>query len=248
MKHGVNANQVFKWRRLHEAGRLGSATVRAVQLLPVQSQRSARFATEPVAAAVPSSGSIHIELPGPVRVSSGRQRRCGDGASGARESALVIALPAGTRIWIAAGVTDMRRGFHGLSAQVQTVLEQQPLVGPCLRLPWAARRHREGALVRWRRPLPAGQAARTRTLRVAAGEQWNGIAEPRSVVHAARRDRLESTHSHRASDLAACEFSRLVMPAFSSFKGRSFMTYFAHASQRRFRTSTASTSKPRRRC
>ena len=34
----------------------------------------------------------------------------------------MIALPAGTRIWIAAGVTDMRRGFHGLSAQVQTVL------------------------------------------------------------------------------------------------------------------------------
>jgi len=41
----------------------------------------------------------------------------------------VIALPAGTRIWIAAGVTDMRRGFHGLIAQVQTVLEQQPLSG-----------------------------------------------------------------------------------------------------------------------
>ncbi len=41
----------------------------------------------------------------------------------------MISLPAGTRIWIAAGVTDMRRGFHGLSAQVQTVLEQQPLSG-----------------------------------------------------------------------------------------------------------------------
>jgi transposase len=41
----------------------------------------------------------------------------------------VISLPAGTRIWIAAGVTDMRRGFHGLSAQVQTVLEQHPLSG-----------------------------------------------------------------------------------------------------------------------
>ena len=33
---------------------------------------------------------------------------------------------AGTRIWLAAGVTDLRRGFDGLSAQVQTVLEQQP--------------------------------------------------------------------------------------------------------------------------
>lgn len=36
---------------------------------------------------------------------------------------------AGTRIWLAAGTTDMRRGFHGLSAQVQTVLEQEPYSG-----------------------------------------------------------------------------------------------------------------------
>jgi transposase len=41
----------------------------------------------------------------------------------------VIQLPAGTRIWIAAGVTDMRRGFDGLSAQVQTVLHEQPFSG-----------------------------------------------------------------------------------------------------------------------
>ena len=34
----------------------------------------------------------------------------------------MIGLPVGTRIWIAAGVTYMRRGFHGLSAQVQMVL------------------------------------------------------------------------------------------------------------------------------
>jgi len=45
------------------------------------------------------------------------------------ESAQVIQLPAGTRIWIAAGVTDMRRGFDGLSAQVQTVLHEQPFSG-----------------------------------------------------------------------------------------------------------------------
>ncbi len=41
----------------------------------------------------------------------------------------MIALPAGTQIWIAAGVTDLRRGFTGLSAQVQTVLEQDPFSG-----------------------------------------------------------------------------------------------------------------------
>jgi transposase len=41
----------------------------------------------------------------------------------------VIQQPTGTKIWIAAGVTDMRRGFDGLSAQVQTVLQQQPFSG-----------------------------------------------------------------------------------------------------------------------
>jgi transposase len=41
----------------------------------------------------------------------------------------MIAPPAGARIWIAAGVTDLRRGFTGLSTAVQTVLEQDPYGG-----------------------------------------------------------------------------------------------------------------------
>jgi transposase len=41
----------------------------------------------------------------------------------------MIAIPAGTQIWIAAGVTDLRRGFTGLSAVVQTPLEQDPCGG-----------------------------------------------------------------------------------------------------------------------
>jgi transposase len=41
----------------------------------------------------------------------------------------MISLPSGTNIWIAAGITDMRRGFTGLSAVAQTVLEQNPFSG-----------------------------------------------------------------------------------------------------------------------
>jgi transposase len=41
----------------------------------------------------------------------------------------VISLPAGTQIWIAAGVTDLRRGFTGLSGMVQTVLHENPFSG-----------------------------------------------------------------------------------------------------------------------
>ena len=38
----------------------------------------------------------------------------------------MIALPANTRIWIAAGITDLSRNFAGLSAMVQTALNEQP--------------------------------------------------------------------------------------------------------------------------
>ncbi len=41
----------------------------------------------------------------------------------------MIALPAGTRIWIVAGVTDLRRGFIGLAGMVQTALEESPFSG-----------------------------------------------------------------------------------------------------------------------
>ena len=41
----------------------------------------------------------------------------------------MMGLPPKTEIWIAAGVTDLRRGFDGLSALVQTKLEQHPFSG-----------------------------------------------------------------------------------------------------------------------
>jgi transposase len=41
----------------------------------------------------------------------------------------MIALPAGTRVWLAAGVTDMRKGMDGLAALAQTTLAQNPFSG-----------------------------------------------------------------------------------------------------------------------
>ena len=45
------------------------------------------------------------------------------------EPSALIELKAGTRVWIAAGFTDLRRGFQGLSSIVETVLEQAPYSG-----------------------------------------------------------------------------------------------------------------------
>ena len=41
----------------------------------------------------------------------------------------MITIPAGSQIWIAAGITDLRRGFDGLSSLVQMKLEQVPFGG-----------------------------------------------------------------------------------------------------------------------
>jgi transposase len=41
----------------------------------------------------------------------------------------MISFQAGTHIWIAAGVTDLRRGLTGLSALVQTALEMDAFSG-----------------------------------------------------------------------------------------------------------------------
>ena len=38
----------------------------------------------------------------------------------------MITLPPGTRVWLAAGHTDMRKGFDGLALHVQEVLRLDP--------------------------------------------------------------------------------------------------------------------------
>ena len=61
--HGINANQVFGWRRLYLAGRLGERKP-AMKLLPVRVSESLP-ATPPVersSADFPKPGTIHIEL------------------------------------------------------------------------------------------------------------------------------------------------------------------------------------------
>lgn len=41
----------------------------------------------------------------------------------------MIPVPANTKVWLAAGVTDMRKGFNGLSVMVEKVLERDPFSG-----------------------------------------------------------------------------------------------------------------------
>ena len=64
--HGVNANQVFKWRRAFERGELSEPSVALVPVT-VDSLRDEGRETEE--AARPATGAIHIELPGRATIS-----------------------------------------------------------------------------------------------------------------------------------------------------------------------------------
>jgi transposase len=59
--HGVNANQVFTWRRAFERGELSESSV---ALIPVTVSNPEDEKREPEVVAPATGGAIHIELPG----------------------------------------------------------------------------------------------------------------------------------------------------------------------------------------
>ena len=69
--HGVNANQVFKWRRAFDRGELVEPATVSTALLPVTVSSPCEAAMrEPSAQQQPAaSGSIHIEFPGRATIS-----------------------------------------------------------------------------------------------------------------------------------------------------------------------------------
>ena len=73
-RHGVNANQVFQWRKLYQSGLLEPSLqqrqLNTARLLPVTVVDEAESREEQKASvAAPSSGAIHIEFPGRALVS-----------------------------------------------------------------------------------------------------------------------------------------------------------------------------------
>ena len=137
-----------------------------------------------------------------------RWRRCGVAAQRARRpGAAMIGLPAGTRVWIAAGVTDMRKGMDGLAALAQTTLEQEPFSGHVFVF-----RGRRGDLVKlvWFDGdglcLFAKRLERGRFVWPQA-TQWLGVAHRGATVDAVGGHRLATTAAHVATagrSVAAC--------------------------------------------
>jgi transposase-like protein len=126
-RHDVYPGLLFTWRRQVRIGRLASR--HGPLFLPVTAVQSEAEPRVPDEAAHHPGRRIEIELADGCRVrvddgvSAHHAASCADGA------ARVIAPGAGVRIWLAAGVTDMRRGFDGLAALVERQLGKDPFSG-----------------------------------------------------------------------------------------------------------------------
>ncbi|EDN7123534.1 IS66 family insertion sequence element accessory protein TnpB [Salmonella enterica] len=105
----------------------------------------------------------------------------------------MITLPTGTRIWIIAGVTDMRCGFNGLASKVQNTLKDDPFSGhifvfrgrsgKMMKILWADR----DGLCLFAKRLERG------LLRVASDPRRESASDPRPAVHAAGGDRVATS-------------------------------------------------------
>jgi transposase len=69
--HGVNANQVFAWRRAFKSGELADPAASATALLPVSVSSACEAEIREPAAEQrqPTVGAIHIEFPGRALIS-----------------------------------------------------------------------------------------------------------------------------------------------------------------------------------
>lgn len=130
----------------------------------------------------------------------------------------MIPVPASTKIWLAGGVTDMRKGFAGLAALAETILKADPYSGhlfvfrgrrgDLVKIIWWAEEDQETA---WEAvfptkagSLPVFQTPGEGALRLAVGCRWQGACHRGPVVDAAGGYRL----ARAVANLAAAD-SRL---------------------------------------
>ena len=120
----------------------------------------------------------------------------------------MIPVPSNTRVWLAAGVTDMRRGFNTLAAQAEASLSEDPYSGHlfvfrgrCGDLFPEDAGTNKNHLVGPTRGLPVLQTSGAGTLCLAGGEGRQGVDVAGTTLNAAGRDRL----AHAAANVASLD-------------------------------------------
>ena len=121
-RNDVNANLVFTWRRQfrEQAGGSGGLVPVVVEPPPLDAAAGDALVV----------GRMEIALADGSRVIVDREVDgfgAGPGACGS--DAAMIPVPGGVRVWLATGMTDMRRGMNTLALQVQEDLGRDPHTG-----------------------------------------------------------------------------------------------------------------------
>ena len=122
---GIYASQLFRWRR---------QLCEPTQIPGVQSGRGYARAGSSVAV-IAREGRRHRDRVCQRRADADfRAGRCFDGlgaheGAGEGQAAAMIPAPSDARVWLAAGHTDMRKGFDGLALLVQETLKRDPHSG-----------------------------------------------------------------------------------------------------------------------
>ena len=123
----------------------------------------------------------------------------------------MIPVPLNARVWLAAGVTDMRKGFASLAAQAEQTMRANPFSGHMFVF-----RGRQGDLIKiiwWVSHcraigpsdngasgcMPLLEAAGEGSVRLAFGEGRQDRADPGAAGDAARGDRLALATAHLAA-------------------------------------------------
>ena len=113
----------------------------------------------------------------------------------------MIPIPSGSRVWIATGHTDMRRGMQGLALQVQEGLKRDPPRRRPFHIPGSPWRFGQDSVARRDRVVALRQASGPRKIYLAVGIGWCGVDLRGSDGLYAGRDRLAKS----ATDMAAQE-------------------------------------------
>ena len=140
-KYGVHTSVLFRWRRQlagppsgRDPAAIKAATFAPVQIVPEQLQLPPllHLIQHHQCGCWPGSVGAHRDRAHkwasyPCR--SRRRRRCAPPCAICFGRCLMLTVPAGVRVFLALGPTDMRKGFDGLAMLVQDLLQQNPFSG-----------------------------------------------------------------------------------------------------------------------
>ena|SRR6476660_4083120 len=101
----------------------------------------------------------------------------------------MFGLGAATRIYLAAGATDMRKGFEGLYGLVRDRLQCEPLSGAPFRVLECATESFEAAVLGWQWIVGMRQASGERAFPLAESRRREGVAQSGGTGAAAGRHR-----------------------------------------------------------